>query len=114
MAISDSDKLVIDAIGRANTIAELYAFQVDGRSKAVDDAINRRGTALMAEGEKTMKGQDGEEDHEGPLTITSPYAFYDDDNHLHSWQPGEKLSPEDTTTLEERGVKLVSWVTYEG
>jgi hypothetical protein len=47
-----NEEETIAAIGQCATIAELYTFQVEGRSQVVEDAINARGAELNEEGDK--------------------------------------------------------------
>ena len=42
----ETDEEIIARINKATTIGELYVFQVEGRSEAVENAINARGTEL--------------------------------------------------------------------
>lgn len=45
--ISAVDEKTIEKISAVTNVSDLYLFQVDGRSQAIEDAINAKGQELM-------------------------------------------------------------------
>jgi hypothetical protein len=41
------------------------------------------------------------------VQLTHPYAFYDEDGSLRSWNPGQKVTGSDAALLIERGAPVV-------
>lgn len=44
------------------------------------------------------------------VQLTAPYAFYDEDGSLRSWNPGQKVSGSDAALLLERDAPVTEVV----
>lgn len=45
-------------------------------------------------------------DDSAPVRLTAPYAFYDEDGNLRSWNAGQRVGGEDAALLMQRGAPV--------